>query len=83
MAKDYRYEKRKYVIGGMLLLVTFVYVLRLFDLQILSDEYKRYADSNAFLNATGNCWCSISRPMMSYSSPVRWRGWIHWTSAAC
>ena len=50
MAKDYRYEKRKYVIGGMVLLVTFVYVLRLFDLQILSDEYKRYADSNAFLN---------------------------------
>ena len=28
MAKDYRYEKRKYVIGGMVLLLTLVYVAR-------------------------------------------------------
>ena len=67
MAKDYRYEKRKYVIGGMVLLVTFVYVLRLFDAMrtatLFSTKYNiRHAEP--FTTATGNCWCSTSRPMM-------------------
>lgn len=30
--------------------IVLVYVVRLFDLQILTDDYKRNADSNAFLN---------------------------------
>lgn len=50
MAKDYIYEKRKYVIGGVAVLIVLVYILRLVDLQILNDDYKRHADSNAFLN---------------------------------
>ena len=50
MAKDYDLEKRKYVIGAAAILIVLVYVVRLFDLQILTDEYKRYADNNAFLN---------------------------------
>lgn len=50
MAKDYNLEKRKYVIGAAAILIVLVYVVRLFDLQILTDEYKRYADNNAFLN---------------------------------
>ena len=50
MAKDYTYEKRKYVIGTTAVLIVIVYVARLFNLQILNDDYKRYADSNAFLN---------------------------------
>ena len=31
-------------------MVVLLYIVRLFGLQILSDKYKRYADSNAFLN---------------------------------
>lgn len=50
MAKDYDLEKRKYVIGAAAILIVLVYVVRLFDLQILTDEYKKYADNNAFLN---------------------------------
>ena len=49
MAKDYSLEKRKYVIGAVAILIVLVYIIRLFDLQILTDEYKHYADSNAFL----------------------------------
>ncbi|MDR0891994.1 MAG: penicillin-binding protein 2 [Mediterranea sp.] len=50
MAKDYRFEKRKFVIGGVAIAIVVVYVIRLFTLQISTDEYKRNADSNAFLN---------------------------------
>lgn len=50
MAKDYTFEKRKYVLGAVVILVVLLYIVRLFGLQILSDKYKRYADSNAFLN---------------------------------
>lgn len=50
MAKDYKLEKRKYVIGGVAALIVLIYLIRLVDLQILSDEYKKYADNNAFLN---------------------------------
>ncbi|HIY89428.1 MAG TPA: penicillin-binding protein 2 [Candidatus Bacteroides pullicola] len=50
MAKDFNLEKRKYVIAGAAIFIVLVYVVRLFDLQILTDEYKRYADNNAFLN---------------------------------
>lgn len=50
MAKDYNLEKRKYVIGGAAALIVLIYLIRLFDLQIMTDEYKRYADNNAFLN---------------------------------
>lgn len=50
MAKDYTFEKRKYVLGAVVILVVLLYIVRLYGLQILSDKYKRYADSNAFLN---------------------------------
>lgn len=52
MRKDYRLEKRKYVIGGFLLLIATIYLIRLFDLQINDSKYKTYADNNAFLNKT-------------------------------
>lgn len=42
-------ENRKFVIGGMAIAIVVVYLMRLFALQILSDDYKRNADSNAFL----------------------------------
>lgn len=48
MALDYSFEKRKIVIGGAALAVIVVYAVRLFFLQVSSDDYKLRADSNAF-----------------------------------
>ena len=47
--KDYGLEYRRYVIGGVAILIVIVYIIRLFMLQITSDDYKKSADSNAFL----------------------------------
>ncbi|RGN47426.1 MULTISPECIES: penicillin-binding protein 2 [unclassified Bacteroides] len=49
MAKDYNLEKRKYVIGGIAVSIVLIFLIRLFVLQILTDDYKKNADSNAFL----------------------------------
>lgn len=48
--KDYKLEKRKYVIASMVIVIVLAYIVRLFSLQITSEEYKQSADSNAFLN---------------------------------
>lgn len=42
-------SKRKLIIGGAAIVIVLVYLVRLFTLQIMSDDYKRNADSNAFL----------------------------------
>ena len=47
--KEYNLENRKYVIGGIAILIVTIYIVRLFTLQLLSDDYKKNADSNAFL----------------------------------
>ena len=47
--KDYSLDYRHYVIAGVALLIVVVYIIRLFTLQITSDDYKKSADSNAFL----------------------------------
>ena len=47
--KDFELDNRKYVIGGVATLMVVVYILRLFMLQVTSDDYKKSADSNAFL----------------------------------
>lgn len=52
MRKDYNLEKRKYVIGGFLVLIVFIYIIKLFELQVCDDKYKVNADSNAFLRKT-------------------------------
>ncbi len=46
---DYNLSRRSYVIGGVAALIVVIYILRLFQLQITSDDYKKSADSNAFL----------------------------------
>jgi penicillin-binding protein 2 len=46
---DYSLSKRSYVIGCVAVLIVVIYILRLFQLQITSDDYKKSADSNAFL----------------------------------
>lgn len=52
MRKDYNLEKRKYVIGGFVVLIAFIYLIRLFNLQLADEKYKHSADSNAFLKKT-------------------------------
>ena len=48
----YNLENRKYVIASVVVGIVIAYILRLFSLQIVSDEYKLHADSNAFLKKT-------------------------------
>ena len=52
MINDYRFENRKFVIVGIVMAIVLVFIGRLFYLQIINDEYKKHADSNAFLNKT-------------------------------
>lgn len=47
--KNNHYENRRIVIGGIAATIVFVYVVRLFMLQLMSDDYKKNADSNAFM----------------------------------
>ena len=47
--KKYGLENRRFVIGGVAILIVAIYIIRLFTLQLLSDDYKKNADSNAFL----------------------------------
>lgn len=52
MSKDYKLEKRKYVIAGFICLIVAIYIMRLFNLQVGDDKYKINAESNAFLRRT-------------------------------
>ena len=49
MKANYELEKRKYVLGFIAVGIVVVYLIRLFALQMLSEDFKRNADSNAFL----------------------------------
>jgi penicillin-binding protein 2 len=49
MKKDFELDNRRFVIGGVAIFIVIVYLIRLFMLQITSDDYKKSADSNAFL----------------------------------
>ena len=49
MRKDYNLEKRRYVIGGFILVIVVIYLIRLFSLQVADDKYKTFAENNAFL----------------------------------
>ncbi|NLU29886.1 MAG: penicillin-binding protein 2 [Bacteroidales bacterium] len=46
------YEKRKYIIASVVVVTLLVYIAQLFNLQILSPEYRNFADSNAFFRKT-------------------------------
>ena len=52
MKRDFNLEKRKYVLGGSVVCIVLIYLIRLFTLQIMSEDYKKNADSNAFLHKT-------------------------------
>ena len=47
--KNFELEQRRLVIGGVAIFIIVIYIIRLFTLQLLSDDYKKNADSNAFL----------------------------------
>lgn len=47
--KNFDLEKRRYVLSGVAVFIVVVYIIRLFALQIASDDYRKSADSNAFL----------------------------------
>jgi penicillin-binding protein 2 len=47
--KNFNLENRRFVIGGVAIAIVLIYIVRLFTLQLLSDDYKKNADSNAFL----------------------------------
>ena len=49
MNVDYNLGNRKWVIIGIMTVVVLIYLVRLFTLQVLDNDYKRFADSNAFL----------------------------------
>lgn len=44
------YHNRKYILGGIVLLIVITFIARLAYLQLVCNEYKAFADSNAFLN---------------------------------
>lgn len=46
---DFNLENRKFIVGGVAAAIVVIYAVRLFTLQLLSDDYKKNADSNAFL----------------------------------
>ena len=48
---DYGLENRKYIIGGVATAIVTIYIIRLFVLQIMSDDYRQSADSNAFFKS--------------------------------
>ena len=50
--RKFKLERRKFVLAGLVLLVLSTYIIRLFNLQVLNDEYKSKADSNAFYKKT-------------------------------
>jgi penicillin-binding protein 2 len=52
MQHNYELEKRRFVIGGLVLLIFLIYILRLFNLQIVDDKYQEMARNNAFLTKT-------------------------------
>ena len=45
---------RRYVIAGTVLVLLLIFIIRFVFLQIMSDDYKKWADSNAFQRRTLN-----------------------------
>lgn len=50
--KDYSFDKRKYILSGVVILVLVTYLIQIYNLQINNDDYKTKADSNAFYKKT-------------------------------
>ncbi len=66
-------DNRRYVIAGVAIAIVVIYIIRLFTLQLLSEDYKKNADSNAFLKkiefpARGNI-TDRNGKLMVYNQP--------------
>ena len=48
----YTLENRRFVIGGAVVLLVLIFIIRLFFLQVVNSDYKAWADSNAFQKKT-------------------------------
>lgn len=46
------FSNRKYIIGGIFILVVLIFIIRLFNLQITDDTYKRSAENNSQRHVT-------------------------------
>ncbi|MCF0202992.1 MAG: penicillin-binding protein 2 [Bacteroidaceae bacterium] len=49
MNRKFDFENRKYTIAAIAIVIVVVYAIRLLSLQLVSEEYQKNADSNAFL----------------------------------
>lgn len=49
MAKNINSDKRVYILTGIVVVIVLVYIIQLFNLQVLSSDYKESAAGNAFL----------------------------------
>lgn len=49
---NFTLENRRYVISGAVVLLVILFIIRLFFLQVVDNDYKAWADSNAFLKKT-------------------------------
>lgn len=50
--KNHKFDNRKYVIGIMIVSVVLIFIIRLFQIQILDTRYRNSADSNALYYRT-------------------------------
>jgi penicillin-binding protein 2 len=50
--ENYTLENRRYIISGAVILLVLIFIIRLFYLQVIDNDYKAWADSNAFLKKT-------------------------------
>jgi len=48
----YALENRRYILSGAVIVVVFIFIVQLFYLQVIDNDYKTWADSNAFLKKT-------------------------------
>lgn len=67
------FDNRRFVIGGIAIGIVVVYIIRLFSLQILSDDYRKNSESNAFFKkvefpSRGNIYDRNNR-LMVYNQP--------------
>ncbi len=52
MNRKFDFEYRKYIVGAIAVVIVVAYCFRLLSLQLVSDEYQKNADRNAFLKKT-------------------------------
>lgn len=70
---EFNLDNRRYIIAGVAIAIVAIYIFRLFTLQLLSEDYKKNADSNAFLKkveypARGNI-SDRNGKLMVYNQP--------------